>query len=192
MSVAMEDWPRRHRITVDEYHRMAESGSFAPDARVELIDGVIIDMPPIGSPHAAIGSRLEALLGQAVAGRAIVRCQWPIHLGDDSEPQPDLALVLPRDDFYEKRHPTPTDTLLVVEVSATTLGDDLWQKMRLYARHGITEYWVVDVTNRRLHVFRQPDGAGYERTSSSDRPGAVEITALSGVSVDLSSLFHAG
>jgi Uma2 family endonuclease len=190
MSVAMEDWPRRHRITVDEYHRMAESGSFAPDARVELIDGSVIDMPPIGSPHAAIGSRLEALLGQAVGGRAIVRCQWPLQLSETSEPQPDLALVLPREDFYEKKHPAAADTLLVIEVSATTLDDDLRQKMRLYACHGIKEYWVVDVVNRRLHVFRQPGGTGYEQASSIDRPGAVEITALPGITVDLSPLFH--
>jgi Uma2 family endonuclease len=192
MSVAMEDWPRRHRITVDEFHRMAESGSFAPDARVELIDGVIIDMPPIGSAHAATGSRLEALVGQAVGSRAIVRCQWPIRLGDDSEPQPDLALVLPRKDFYEKQHPTASDTLLVIEVSATTLDDDLIYKMRLYARHGIKEYWVVDVVNGRLHVFRQPIGTGYQQVETIDRPGAVEITTLPGVSVDLSPLFRIG
>jgi Uma2 family endonuclease len=190
MSVAMEDGSRRQRITVDEYHRMAESGSFAPDARVELIDGVIIDMPPIGSLHAAIGSQLEALLGRAVGSRAIVRCQWPLQLSETSEPQPDLALVLPRKDFYKSQHPAATDTLLVIEVSATTLEDDLRLKMWLYARHGIQEYWVVDIANRRLRVFRQPVDAGYERVSSIDRPGKIEIAGLPGVSVDLSSLFH--
>lgn len=189
MSVAMEDWPRRHRITVDEYHRMAAGGSFAPDARVELIDGVIIDMPPIGSAHAAIGSRLDALLGEAVRGRALVRCKWPLRLGDNSEPQPDLALVRLRGDFYRGGHPTAADALLVIEVSVTTLDDDLRHMMRLYARHDIPEYWVVDGVNRRLHVFRQPTGAGYKQASVLDRVGAVEITALPGASVDLSSLF---
>ena len=190
MRVAMEDRPHRHRITVDEYHRMAAEGSFAPDARVELIDGVIIDMPPIGSEHAAIGTELDTLLRNSVGDRALVRCQWPLRLGDDSELQPDLALVRPCKNLYRDRHPTAADTLLVIEVSATTLYDDLRQKMRLYARYGIKEYWVVDVVNRRLHVFRQPVSTGYEQASSIHRPGSVEISALAGASVDLSSLFH--
>ena len=189
MSVAMEDGSRRHRITVDEYHRLAEQGSFAPDARVELIDGVIIDMPPIGSPHAAIGSRLDSLLGEVVGRQALVRCQWPLRLGNDSEPQPDIALVRPRENFYEDRHPTAADTLLVIEVSVTTLNDDLRTKLRLYARHGIPEYWVVDVVSQRLHVFRRPCGAEYEQAVSVDRPREVEITALPGISVDLSRIF---
>src|SRR4051812_2628542 len=101
MSVAMEDGSRRHRITVDEYHRMAEQGSFAPDARVELIDGVIIDMPPIGSPHAAMVRRFDSLLREVVGRQALVSCQMPVQLGDYSEPQPDIALVRPRENFYE-------------------------------------------------------------------------------------------
>src|SRR5689334_3228820 len=110
MSVAMEDWPRRHRITVDEYHRMAESGSFAPDARVELIDGVIIDMPPIGSRHAGTVSQLYSLLHRAVGDRAMVRCQSPVELRPYSEPQPDLAVVATRRSFYKDGHPTEHET----------------------------------------------------------------------------------
>ncbi len=189
MSVAMEDWPRRQGITVDEYHRMSERGSFAPDARVELIDGVIIDMPPIGSLHAAIGSRLDSLLREAVGSQALVRCQWPLQLGDDSEPQPDLALVRPVENFYEDRHPTAADTLLVIEISATTLNDDLSTKLLLYARHRIPEYWVVDVANHRLHSFRRPRDADYEQAGSVDRPREMEISALPGIAVDLSRIF---
>jgi len=189
MSLAMEDWPRRHRITVDEYHRMAETGSFAPDARVELIDGVIIDMPPIGSLHAAVGRRLDSVLREAVGGRALVSCQWPLQLGDDSEPQPDLALVRPVENFYEDRHPTAADTLLVIEISATTLNDDLSTKLHLYARHLIPEYWVVDVVNHRLHSFRRPCGGEYEQGGSVDRPREAEISALPGLWVDLSRIF---
>jgi Uma2 family endonuclease len=191
MSVAMEDWPRRHRITVDEYHRMAEQGSLAPDARVELIDGVIIDMPPIGSQHAAIGWRVDSLLHEVVGKQALVRCQWPLRLGDYSEPEPDIALVRPHEDDYESRHPTAADTLLVIEVSATTLDDDLRTKLRLYARHGIPEYWVVDVVSERLHLFRCPCGAEYEQALSVDRPQEVEISALPGTLVDLSRVFGA-
>jgi Uma2 family endonuclease len=189
MSVAMEEWPRRHRITVDEYRRMAESGSFAPDARVELIDGVIIDMPPIGSAHAGTVDQLHALLHQAVGDRAIVRSQGPVQVGEYSEPQPDLALLSPRKTFYKDRHPTEHDALLVIEVSDTTLDKDLRQKMALYALHGIPEYWIVDLVSRRLHVFRRPRGAEYEQTSSFDRPGALDISEIPGATVDLSGLF---
>ena len=190
MSVAMEDWPRRHRITVDEYHRMAESGSFAPDARVELIDGEIIDMPPIGSSHAGTVDQLYVLLHRAVGDRAIVRCQSPIQAGDFSEPQPDFALLALSKNFYKDRHPTEHDTLLVIEVSDSSLDEDLRRKMALYARQGIKEYWVVDLVNHLLHLFRNPAGARYEHTSSLDRPGTLEITALPGTTVDLSSLFN--
>jgi Uma2 family endonuclease len=189
MSLAMEDWPRRHRITVDEYHRMAENGSFAPDARVELIDGVIIDMPPIGSSHAGTVDQLTALLHRAVGHRAIVRCQGPVQIGEYSEPQPDLALLASRDTFYRDRHPTEKDTLLVIEVSDSTLANDLGQKRAVYARQGVPEYWVVDLVNHRLHLFRSPAGTRYEQTSSIDSPGLVEISALPGVSLDLSSIF---
>jgi Uma2 family endonuclease len=189
MSVAMEDWPRRHRITVDEYHRMGESGALARDARVELIDGVIIDMPPIGSLHAAVGRRLDSLLREVVGSQAIVSCQWPLQLGDDSEPQPDIALVRPRENFYEDRHPTEADTLLVVEISVTMLDDDLRRKSHLYARHRVPEYWVVDAVDQRLHLFRRPGDSGYAQAWSLDRPHNVDIGALPGLSVDLSRIF---
>jgi Uma2 family endonuclease len=189
MSVAMEDWPRRHRISVAEYHRMAESGSFAPDARVELIDGEIIDMPPIGSTHAGTVIQLDTLLHRAVGDRALVSCQLPIQVGDWSEPQPDLAVLANRASFYKDRHPSESDTLLVVEVSDSTLDHDLRRKKALYARQRIREYWVVDVANRRLHMFHSPAGADYQHASSIDRPGTLEISALPGTSIDLSSIF---
>jgi Uma2 family endonuclease len=189
MSVAMEDWLRRHRITVDEYHRMAEVGLLAPDARVELIDGEIIDMPPIGSRHAAAVSRLDEILHVVVGKRAIVLCQGPIHLGDLTEPQPDLALLARREDFYEQRTPTASDILLVIEVSDTTLHQDLHTKMSLYARHGIPELWVVDVEGRQLHVFRNPADSAYSEAIATYKPGAIAIASLNGITVDLSSLF---
>jgi Uma2 family endonuclease len=190
MSVAMEDWPRRHRITVEEYHRMAEVGVLAPDARVELIDGEIIDMPPIGSRHAGTVSQLDELLHRAIAGLATIRCQAPTQLGDLSEPQPDITIQVRREDFYEQRHPIASDTLLAIEVSDTTLRYDLQTKMSLYARHGIPELWVVDVEGKRLHVFRNPAGATYGEVIASDEPGVMPISALPGTTVDLSSLFR--
>src|SRR5437868_6922768 len=106
MSVAMEDWPPRHRITVDEYLRMGEVGLLAPGARVELIEGEIIEMPPIGCPHAAVVNRLNRLLVGAVGERAIVQCQNPVRLDDYNDPQPDFALLAPREDFYQRQRPT--------------------------------------------------------------------------------------
>jgi Uma2 family endonuclease len=190
MSVAMEEWPRRHRITVEEYHRMAEVGLLAPDARVELIDGEIIDMPPIGSRHAATVNELHKLLVRAVGDRAIVWGQSPVQLGDVSEPQPDLAVLSPRDDFYEPRLPTSSDTLLVIEVSETTLRYDRQTKLSLYARHGIPEYWIFDTQGKQLHVFRSPADATYGEVLSMDKPGVMPIPSLPGVTVDLSSLFQ--
>ncbi len=189
MSVAMEDGPRRHRITVDEYHHMAEVGLLAPDARVELIEGEIIDRPPIGSRHAATVDGLYRILDRAVGERAIVRCQGPIQLGDLSEPQPDFSVLVPREGVYAQRHPTAADILLVVEVSETTLRYDRQTKMALYARHGIPELWIVDVGRKQLQIFRKPAGAAYGDVLSPERPGVMPIASLPGVTVDLSSLF---
>jgi Uma2 family endonuclease len=190
MSVAMEDWPRRHRITVEEYHRMAEVGLLAPDARVELIDGEIIDMPPIGSRHAGTVRHLDELLHGVLAGRATISCQTPLQLGDLSEPQPDFTLLVRREDFYKQRNPNASDTLLAIEVSDTTLRYDLNTKMSLYARHGVPELWVVDVENKQLHVFRNPAGATYGEFITTDERGVMPISALPGTTVDLSLLFR--
>jgi Uma2 family endonuclease len=189
----MEDWPRRHRITVDEYHRMAEVGLLAPDARVELIDGEIIEMAPIGNPHAATVDRLNQLMHRALGDSGIVRCQGPVQLGNYSEPQPDFALLAPREDFYEQRRPTPADMLLAVEVSDTSLRFDLHTKMALYARHRIPEFWVVDVQRperKKLHVFRSPTDVAYSEVFSTEKPGLVSITAVPGLEVDLTSVFR--
>ena len=186
MSVAMEQGPRRHRITVEEYHRMAEVGLLAPDARVELIDGEIIDMPPIGTRHAALVTRLHGLLVHAVRERALVRVQFPARLDDYSEPQPDLAVVAAREDFYAARHPVPSDTLLLIEVSETTLRYDQQIKAALYARHGIPELWIVDIKRKQLHVSRNPTPKGYRETFTVDRPASMQLL---GVTVDTSSLF---
>lgn len=123
MSSAMHEWPRRHRITVKHYHRMAEAGLFTQDDRVELIDGEIIDMPPIGSRHAATAAQLADLLSAAIGDRAIVRTQWPVRLGDETEVQPDISVVRPRMDYYRKSHPRAADPRESVEArSRLTVG----------------------------------------------------------------------
>lgn len=189
MSVAMKDLPRRHGITVDEFYRMYEAGEFAPDARVELIEGEIIDMPAPGTRHSAIDSRLNEILMRAVGQRALVRPGCAIHLDNMSEPQPDLSLVVRREDYYVERHPTAAETFLAIEVSDTRLSFDLGRKRALYARRGVTELWVIDVNRKRLHCFRRPSGDEYLDTSVLEAPRTMSIEKLPGITIDISSLF---
>lgn len=188
-AVPMEDLPRRHRITVQEYHRMAEVGLLAPDARVELIDGEIIDMAPIGPAHAGTVAMLYELLHEAVGKRGIIAPQSPVRLGNDSEPEPDFAILRRRSDFYRTQHATAADTLLVIEVSDATWRYDRHEKVPFYARKGIPEVWIVDLQHSSLHFFRAPAGERYTEESSSKTPGVVALPGLPGVSVDLAPLF---
>lgn len=180
--------PRPHRITADEYYRMWERNLFAPDARTELIDGVIIDMAPLGNPHMSAVDRLNEMLVRQLHGRAIVRGQGSVRLGDYSVPQPDLTVLKPRDDFYKDHTATGDDALLVIEVSDSTLRFDLDVKAPLYAKHGIRELWVVDVGGRRVHFFRDLQGKAYRNLSKASSPGPTPIEALPEVVVNLSFL----
>jgi Uma2 family endonuclease len=184
----MDEFPRRHRITVEEYHRMAELGFFAPDARVELIEGEIIDMPPVGPRHGATVNYLHELLIRAASDRVFVWAQSGVQLGDFSEPQPDLALLPRRADFYSKKNPVNSDTLLVIEVSESTLRYDQRVKAPLYARYGIPEYWIFDTQKNQILVSRNPSPEGYQQTFTADRPEAMPIIALPGLTIDLSSV----
>ena len=179
---------RRHRLTVGEYYRMAEAGVLAPDARVELIDGEVVDMAPIGSRHGSAVKRLLHLFSAAVGSRAVIAVQDPVRLGDRSEPQPDLMLLAPRDDFYETAHPVAADVLLLVEVSDSTARYDREIKLPLYARHGVAEVWIVDLDARLLRVCRQPVGEAYAQTTDTASPGLLSPLLLPGVAIDASRL----
>ena len=155
--------PCRHRLTVSDFHRMGEAGIFAAGDRLELIDGEVIDMSPIGALHAAIVALLTAFLCRSVGSGVIVWCQNPIRLDEASEPEPDIALLRPRADGYMSAHPGPEDVLVVIEVADTSLAYDLGVKVPLYARHGIPEAWVIDAATRQTRVFREPSAEGYRR-----------------------------
>lgn len=146
--------PAVHRFTRHEYHQMASGQVFGEDDRVELIDGEVVEMAPIGSPHAAGVNRLTTIFSSAVAGRAIVAVQNPIALSELSEPEPDLALLRPRPDFYAQGHPRPEDVLLLVEVADTSVSYERRVKLPLYLAAGITEIWVVDLPAEALEVTR--------------------------------------
>lgn len=185
----MTDLLPRHRITVDEYYRMAEVGLIAPDARTELIEGEVIEMPRMGSLHAGKVIQLNSLLAPVISHPSQLRMQVPIHLDNYSLPEPDLAVVLPRKDFYCSRHPLPADTLLLVEISQSTLRSDLNVKVPLYARHQVPEVWVVDLEHNGIHFFRSPRNGVYTDVTFTDKPAVVTLTTLPGVTVDLSELF---
>ena len=190
MNTAMkDDGTLRRRITVEEYYRMAEVGLLAPDARVELIDGEIIDMAPIGSRHGGTVIRLNRLVARAVGDRAILGIQHFVRLDIFSEPQPDVVLLKSRPDDYTISHASPAEILLIVEVCDTSLRHDLKVKVPLYARHGIPEVWIVDLEGEQVRVFRSPAGAAYTKASVHATPGVLDIEALPGVTLDLSEIF---
>ena len=190
MSAAlMEEEPRRHRIRVDEYYRMVEVGLLDPKARVELIDGEIIDMAPLGDPHMATVDRINELLIHAVSERAIVRCQGAVQLGDYSAPQPDFTLLERRQDYYRSRRAVSSDVLLTIEVSDTTFKYDSGRKKSLYARHDVPELWIIDIPRARILLFRRPSGDDYLEKSVLDVPDTMSIERLPGVALDLSPLF---
>ena len=148
--------PSRHRFTVAEYYAMADAGVLSENERVELLDGDLIVMPPIGDWHAASVNLFTNTLPAQLQGRAIVSIQNPTRLDDNSEPQPDVMLLRWRDDFYHSGHPGPGDVLLLIEVADTTVEYDRNEKLPLYARAGITEVWLVIRTGRRIESYTQP------------------------------------
>ena len=163
---------QRRRFTVDEYYAMADAGILHEDDRVELIEGEIVQMAAIGSRHAACVNRLTRLLVEQAGDDAVVTVQNPVRLSDLSEPQPDFALLRPRDDFYGTSHPRPPDTLLIVEVAHTTLGYDREIKLPLYATAGVPEVWIVDVEGGVVEVYAEA-GEGAYAVEERVGPGGV-------------------
>jgi Uma2 family endonuclease len=151
----------RRRFTVDEYHRMSESGILRAGDRVELIRGEIVSMSPIGPRHAAWVALLTEALVTRLGGRAVVWPQNPVAILPDSEPQPDVAVLRFRRDRYRSALPSPGDVLLVVEVADSTLRYDREVKLPLYAACGIPEVWMVDLEHDRIEVHRDPGPDGY-------------------------------
>jgi Uma2 family endonuclease len=180
--------PRRHRYSVADFYGMGDAGILAPDARVELIDGEVIDMAPIGSPHAGIVNVLTRRFVLAVDDRATVAIQNPVRLDDFSQPQPDVALLRPRADGYAGAMPTGADVLLLVEVAASSLAFDRDVKAPLYARHGIPEFWLVDVEGRRVVRYAGPAAGAYGVREPLGSLAQVPIPGLSGLRVDLGGI----
>lgn len=168
----------KRSFTVQEYHRMIQAGILTEDDRVELIEGEIVAMAPVGSKHAACVNRLTRLLSDRVGRRAILSVQNPINLGERSEPQPDVALLRVRPDFYASVHPEPPDVLLVVEVAETSADVDREVKVPLYARAGIPEVWLVDLAGECVEASREPAPQGYQQIQRVRRGQRVAPQAI--------------
>ena len=170
----------KRRFTVSEYHQMAEAGILGEDDRVELIDGEVTEMVPIGRRHSGCVNRLNKLFVETFGYDAVVSVQNPIVLGDYTEPQPDLSILKPRSDFYSGGHPTPEDIFLLVEVGETSADLDREVKVPLYARSGIAEVWLVDLEQETVTIYRDPAPAGYRTGQLVRRGGRLAPLAFPG------------
>jgi Uma2 family endonuclease len=180
--------PARHRLDVDAYYKMAEAGILTRAHRVELIDGEIIDMNAIGSPHAAITNRLNRLVARAAAdGIILVSVQSPLRLDSYNEPEPDLMLMRPRADDYRANHPGAADVLLLVEVSDSSLAYYRGRKLALYAQFGVAEVWIVDLAGSAVEIYRQPKEGAYSLTERRI-DGALAPILVPGIVIDVAAL----
>ena len=186
---AHPSWVVRRRFGVAEYHRMAEAGILGEDDRVELVEGEVVEMSPVGGPHIGAVMALNHLLVAAAAGRARVSVQSPVRLGDRSEPQPDLAVLRPRADRYRGGEPpTAADVLLLVEVADSSLRYDRGVKLPLYARHGVPEVGVVDLAAGAVELHRGPL-AGRYASAEREGPGAeLEPLGLPGARIPVADM----
>lgn len=180
--------PATRRFTVDEYYRMAEAGVLGPEDRVELIDGEIIEMAPIGSRHAACVVALTQLLSAQAGNEALVSVQNPVRLNDLSEPEPDLMLLRPRADRYAGGHPGPDDVLLLIEVADTTQAFDQNVKVPRYAAAGISEVWLVDLGAGVVEVYREPGAGGYATAVVARTTDTVAPVLLPELKVEIGSV----
>lgn len=181
-------FPQKHLTDIAEWHRMGEAGIFPPEAHMELIEGEIFTMAPIGFNHAGHVHRLNRILAHLWDKGLDTRIKSPIQLGDLSEPEPDIALVKADPNDYTTRHPNADDVLLLVEVSDTTLRFDREQKRRLYATHHIPEYWIVNLIDNCLEVFRQPHDGDYRQQTTLVKTDSLNLVTLPDIQIHLSDI----
>ena len=175
-------------FTVHEYHRMVDAGILSEDDRVELIRGEILAMSPIGPRHSAAVLRSNQFLVKAVGDEAIVGVQGSVRLDDYDEPQPDIYLLRPKEDFYASGHAGPSDILLIVEMADSSLEYDETIKMQLYAETGVPEYWIADIRNDRLICYSEPRKDAYHQIQILERGATVSPRLLPDCPIPVNSL----
>jgi Uma2 family endonuclease len=181
--------PTRTRISTNRYQLMVATGVLTKYDRIELIEGDMLDMAPMGSKHSAITSRLNELFVLAVERSATVVVGGPVNLGEFSQPQPDLMLLKRRVDFYSGKTPEAADVLLLIEVSDSSLAFDQSVKLNLYSRYGVAEYWVVDVEGKRVVTYREPAAKVYVRTLEFTAADTVTPQAFPDIKIAVGEIF---
>lgn len=187
-SLAVNPRVARRPITVAEFLRMGEVGILGPRDRVELIEGELIAMAPIGANHAGTVNALLDVLAATMRGRAVIAPQNPVWLNDRSLPQPDYAVLVPRPDHYRTAHPRPHEVLLLIEVADNSLEYDRDVKRALYARNGIRELWIVNLVDGDVEVCRSPGADGYASIATVDRTGVLEPELLPGTRIKVADI----
>lgn len=178
----------KHLTHLDEWHRMVDANIFPPGSRVELINGEIFDMAPIGSYHAGHLKNINKLFTRLMPDYLITSVQDPLQLGDLSEPEPDFMLLKPHVDNYYSRHPIAEDVLLLIEVADTSLKFDQTEKLRLYALHGVPEYWLLNLNDQCLEVYRKPNGEVYAEKNTLQAGDSVTLSQLPDISIQVSAI----
>ncbi len=180
--------PTKHLTNLDEWRRLGEADIFPSGSRLELINGEILEMAPIGFNHSGHVIRLLNFFAPLVGNNALINAQNPLQLDDLSEPEPDFMLLKPNADFYSSRHPNANDVLLLIEVADSSLTFDQNQKLRLYALHGIPEYWLLNLNDLSLEVYRNPNGEVYAEKTTLRAGDVITLSQLNGISVRIADI----
>ena len=175
---------KAYRFTTEEYHQMGEAGILSEEMRVELINGVIVEMSPSKSPHAGVVKILGKILNKRLGEEYIISIQDPINIEPYSEPEPDLAVLVYRKDFYTKSHPTPKEVILVIEVADTSLEKDRQAKLPLYAEAGIAEVWIINLQDKQVEIYREPGNGAYIKSTICHKTEAVQHQLIGEIKVD--------
>jgi Uma2 family endonuclease len=178
----------KYSFTAEEFERLGEAGILRQDARLELIEGDIFEMSPIGNAHAACVKFLTRLLYRLFDGVHTIGVQDPVRLSDFSEPQPDISLLRWRDDDYREGHPTPADVLLLIEVADATVVKDRTIKVPLYARYGVPEAWLVNIPEEQVEVYSDPADGAYRRAEVFGRGAEARSHTVEGLAVSVGEL----
>ncbi|MGZ5050534.1 MAG: Uma2 family endonuclease [Methylobacter sp.] len=179
---------RKHLTDIDEWRRLGEANIFPPGSRLELIEGEILEMAPIGFNHSGHLNRINKLFSKLIPDDVIASVQNPLQLDDLSEPEPDFMLLKPNDNFYCSRHPNANDVLLLIEVADSSLSFDQDQKLRLYAQHNIPEYWLMNLNEACIEVYRQPHGDCYGEKTTLRAGDTVTLSQLENISIDVADI----
>lgn len=185
-------WKLRRRFSVEDYYCLAEIGLIGPDERTELLDGEVVFLMPINSPHAGCVNRLTRTLSRHLSEVAIIAVQNPVRLDRFSEPQPDISVLRLRDDSYGNSHPEPPDVFALIEVADSSLDLDRQLKVPLYAEAGIAEVWLVDLVNSAVEVYREPDARGYRSVVRSGRGAVLHLASFPDVSLAVDEILGPG